>query len=92
VLDPAATGNGYASEAVRELLRLCFEGLGLRRVTANVFADNEASCRLAQGVGMRRELYAVQGLLHRDLGWVDGVGYAVLSEEWTARHQARIPG
>ena len=26
VLDPAHTGNGYATEAVRELLRHCFEG------------------------------------------------------------------
>jgi RimJ/RimL family protein N-acetyltransferase len=41
VLDPDHTGRGYAQEAVRELIRLCFEDLGLRRVTANCFADNE---------------------------------------------------
>lgn len=88
-LDPAAAGRGYATEAVREVLRLCFEDLGLRRVTANAFAANEASCRLAERVGMRREVHAVADSLHRDLGWIDGVGYALLEEEWRAGRGAR---
>ncbi len=83
-LDPAFGGRGYASEAVREVLRVCFEGLGLRRVTANAFAANVASIRLMERVGMRRELYTVADSLHRDLGWVDGVGYALLAQEWAA--------
>ncbi|WP_432537980.1 GNAT family N-acetyltransferase [Kineococcus arenarius] len=83
-LDPAVGGHGYASEAVREVLRVCFEDLQLRRVTANAFAANEASCRLAERVGMRREVYTVADSLHRELGWVDGVGYALLAHEWTA--------
>ena len=60
VLHPDHAGHGYATEAVRELLRLCFEELGLRRVTANCFADNTASWRLMERVGMRRETYAVR--------------------------------
>lgn len=84
-LDPAVGRRGYAAEAVREVLRCCFEDLHLRRVTANAFAANEASCRLAERVGMRRELHAVRDSLHRDLGWLDGVGYALLAEEWAAR-------
>jgi RimJ/RimL family protein N-acetyltransferase len=81
-LAPAATGRGFATEAVREALRTCFSDLGLRRVTANAFAGNEASCRLAERVGMRRESYCVGESLHRDLGWVDSVGYALLASEW----------
>jgi RimJ/RimL family protein N-acetyltransferase len=46
VLDPACTGHGYATEAVRELLRYCFQDLGVHRVTANCFLDNDTSCRL----------------------------------------------
>lgn len=84
-LDPAVGGRGFMSEAVGEVLRMCFVDLGLRRVTANAFAANEASCRLAERVGMRREVHAVRDSLHRDLGWLDGVGYALLAEEWTAR-------
>ena len=83
-LDPAYGGRGLATEAVEGLLRICFEDLGLRRVTAGCFADNEPSWRLMERVGMRRELHAVAESLHRDLGWVDGYGYALLAEEWRA--------
>jgi RimJ/RimL family protein N-acetyltransferase len=82
VLDPARGGRGYAAEAVRELIRICFEDLGLRRVTANCFADNEASWRLMERVGMRREIHTVQESLHRSGRWLDGLGYALLAEEW----------
>jgi RimJ/RimL family protein N-acetyltransferase len=81
-LDPAHTGRGYATEAVGELLRLCFEDLGLRRVTANCFADNEPSWRLMERVGMRREVHTVRESLHRSGEWLDGMGYALLAEEW----------
>jgi RimJ/RimL family protein N-acetyltransferase len=82
VLDPASTGHGYATEAVRELLRYCFQDLGVRRVTANCFLDNDTSWRLMERVGMRRELHAVCESLHRSGQWLDTVGYAVLDDEW----------
>jgi RimJ/RimL family protein N-acetyltransferase len=81
-LDPAYSGRGYATEAVRELVRTCFDDLGLRRVLAQCFADNEPSWRLMERLGMRREEYAVRDSLHRRLGWRDGVRYALLAEEW----------
>ena len=84
-LDPALGGHGYATEAVAELVRACFEELGLRRVLANCFADNTASWRLMERLGMRRELVTVRESLHRELGWVDGLGYALLAEEWRER-------
>jgi RimJ/RimL family protein N-acetyltransferase len=83
VLDPTYTGHGYATEAVRELLRYCFQDLGLRRVTANCFLDNDTSRRLMERVGMRRELHAVRESLHRSGQWLDTVGYAILEEEWS---------
>jgi RimJ/RimL family protein N-acetyltransferase len=83
-LAPQHQGHGYATEAVRALLRVCFEDLGLRRVVANAFAANEPSWRLMERLGMRREGVGVRDSLHRDLGWVDGVVYALLAEEWRA--------
>jgi RimJ/RimL family protein N-acetyltransferase len=83
ILDPAHTGHGYATEAVRELLRYCFEDLGVRRVSANCFLDNEASLRLMERVGMRRELHAIRDSLHRSGQWLDTVGYAILKDEWS---------
>jgi RimJ/RimL family protein N-acetyltransferase len=86
VLDPDHTGHGYATEAVRELLRHCFEDLGVRRVTANCFLGNDTSWRLMERVGMRREVHAVRESLHRSGRWLDTVGYAILEEEWAARY------
>jgi RimJ/RimL family protein N-acetyltransferase len=83
--DPAHQGEGYATEAVRELLRICFEDLGVRRVVALAFADNAPSLRVMEKVGMRRESLMVRESLHRQLGWVDGVSYALLADEWVSR-------
>jgi RimJ/RimL family protein N-acetyltransferase len=86
VLHPDRAGHGYATEAVRELIRLCFEDLGLRRVTANCFAANQGSWRLMERVGMRRELHTVRESLHRSGEWLDGLGYALLADEWRGAH------
>jgi RimJ/RimL family protein N-acetyltransferase len=82
VIDPSYAGRGLATEAARALLRICFEELGLRRVTANCFAANTASWRLMEKLGMRRELHTVRESLHRSGEWLDGYGYALLAEEW----------
>ena len=84
VLDPAYVGHGYATEAVRELLRFSFEDLGVRRAVANCFLGNEASWRLMERLGMRREVHAVAGSLHRSGQWLDIVGYALLADEWSS--------
>lgn len=84
-IDPAEEGNGYATEAVRELIRIAFDELGLRRVIANCFADNTASWRLMERVGMRREVYAVKESLHRSGEWLDGMSYGLLADEWSGQ-------
>jgi RimJ/RimL family protein N-acetyltransferase len=82
VLHPEHAGRGYATEAVRAVIRLCFEDLRLRRVTANCFADNVESWRLMERVGMRREVHTIRESLHRSGEWLDGMGYALLADEW----------
>ena len=84
VFDPARSGHGYATEAVREALRYCFDELGVRRVTAGCFLGNETSWRLMERVGMRREVNAVRDALHRSGQWLDSAGYALLADEWRA--------
>jgi RimJ/RimL family protein N-acetyltransferase len=84
LVDPAYGGRGLATEAAGEVLRICFEELGLRRVTAAAFAENAASVRVMEKIGMRIEGRGVREALHRDHGWVDGVSAAVLADEWRA--------
>ncbi|MFJ6533643.1 GNAT family N-acetyltransferase [Microbacterium sp. NPDC091662] len=86
VLDPAHTGHGYATEAIRAVIDVCFGRLGLRRVHAGCFADNEPSWRLMERLGMRREEFSRKTALHRSGVWLDGMNYGLLAEEWpTAR-------
>jgi len=84
-LDPAFGGQGYATEAVRALIGLSFGPLGLRRLHADCFYDNEPSWRLMERLGMRRETHSVKESLHYTKGWLDGLSYALLAEEWNAR-------
>ncbi|MGO4295331.1 GNAT family N-acetyltransferase [Glutamicibacter sp. MCAF14] len=81
--DPAYGGKGYATEAIRAAIGLCFGPLGLRRVTAECFAANEPSWNLMERVGMRKEFYGRKDSLHRNGEWMDSMAYALLAEEWT---------
>lgn len=90
--DPAHAGRGYATEAGRELLRLCFDELGVHRVTAACFADNAPSWRVLERLGMRRESVQLRSALHRSGGWLDGYGYAILAEEWAGREARPADG
>lgn len=83
VLDPDHTGRGYATEAIRAVIDVCFGPLGLRRVHAGCFADNEPSWRLMERLGMRREEFSRKTALHRSGEWLDGLNYGILAEEWT---------
>lgn len=84
VLHPAYSGNGYATEAARALLRLAFEHLQLHRVIARVDARNDASLRLAARLGMRREAHLVRNEWFKG-EWSDEVDLALLEEEWAER-------
>lgn len=84
IFDPAYGGRGFAAEAVAAVVAHAFERLGVRRITAGCFADNLASVRLLEKLGMRREQHGVGDSWHAELGWVDGCTYALLAEDWHA--------
>ncbi len=65
-IDPALWGQGYAPEAAREMLRFAFGALNAHRVMAFCHADNQASVRVMEKLGMRCE-----GRL-REVRWLDG--------------------
>jgi RimJ/RimL family protein N-acetyltransferase len=82
VIAPGHQGQGYATEAARAALEICFGHLGLRRVSAGCFVENEASWRIMEKLGMRREYHSRRDGLHRTRGWLDGFEYALLADDW----------
>lgn len=81
---PRSHGQGYASEAATELLRLGFETYGLRRIIGRCDARNEASAALMERLGMRREAFLVDNELVK--GVLSGeYDYAMLAAEWRER-------
>ena len=54
-MDPVFQGRGYATEAVRALIDYAFDALGAETVRAFASAENLASIRVAEKVGLRLE-------------------------------------
>lgn len=52
---PGGQGKGYATDAVRTLIRFAFDTLDANSVVARVRADNEPSRRVVESVGFARE-------------------------------------
>ena len=75
-------GQGLVTEAVTAAITYGFESLGLSRIYAYADVENEASWRVMEKLGMKRE-----GVLHRHRlirgEYVDDVFNAILREEWT---------
>jgi ribosomal-protein-alanine N-acetyltransferase len=81
---PAYWGRGYATEAAEAMMRFGFEALGLHRIWAHTVAENAASQRVMEKLGMRCEgrLRETQWYKGR---WWDTVVYGILEEEWRDR-------
>jgi RimJ/RimL family protein N-acetyltransferase len=73
--------HGYASEAARRVVNWGFQYLGLNRIYAQHFADNPASGRVMQKIGMQYEGTLRQPFIR--LGEArDSVCYGILKDEW----------
>jgi RimJ/RimL family protein N-acetyltransferase len=83
IFNPDFQRCGYATEAVRALLRLGFEALDLHRIYARCDPRNCRSYALMERVGMRREAHFHEHVLVRG-AWDDEYVYAVLADELVA--------
>ena len=81
VFNPAFQGQGYATEAAREMLRLGFETCKFHRMIACCDARNTASMRVMERLGMRREAHYVENEFIKG-EWTDELIYAMLEREW----------
>ncbi len=85
---PAVVGLGYATEAARALLALAFDTYGFHRAYASIDAQNLASVRVAQRIGMRLEATLVENAKRpSDGAWGTEVIYALLASEHAARRR-----
>lgn len=85
VFHPGFSGRGYATEASHALLHLAFDHLGLHRVLARVDARNDASLRLGDRLGMRREALLLSNEWFKG-AWSDEIDFALLEDEWARQH------
>ena len=88
VINPAYRGRGFATEAVRRVLRFGFDVMGLHRAEARYILGNDASRRVMEKAGMtfegvRRESMLIKGS-YRDIGVC-----AVLAKEFRAAEPMR---
>ena len=77
------TGKGYATEAVRLVLKFAFADLKLHRIEANVQPRNLASIRLLERCGFKKEGFSEKYL---KIGgrWRDHERWAIIRENWKA--------
>lgn len=80
-LSRAYWNQGLMTEALVEVLRYCFEELGIHRIEAQHELENPASGRVMEKVGMRKE-GTLRGRLYNKGRYVDVVLYAMLREDW----------
>lgn len=79
-LRPDLWGRGLAGEAAALAIGWGFRSLGLRRIEAAIDPRNAASRRLLQRLGFAAEAVAV------DAATCDQERYALLAQDWLARH------
>ncbi|MBZ9637347.1 GNAT family N-acetyltransferase [Clostridium sp. FP1] len=88
VFNPIYYGQGYATEACREILDYGFQQLNARRIVAMCNPENIASWKLLERLNMRREGHLRKNIFFkcdekREPIWSDTYEYAVLADDLT---------
>lgn len=78
---PEYWGKGYATEAVRTVLKFGFTALKLHRMEAGCAVGNIASIRVLEKVGMQMEAQR-RKVLPLQQGWSDNYEFAILERDY----------
>jgi len=81
IIHPEASGQGFATEAARAFISMAFGEWRLHRVFAQLDPRNEASGRLCERLGMRKEAHLREESWFKG-EWGDLAIYAVLARDW----------
>jgi len=82
--NPDVYGQGFATEAARELVRFAFAEVGMRRLVAELDPRNAPSAALCVRLGMRLEGLFVEDMFYKG-EWGDTAWYGLLASEWASR-------
>jgi RimJ/RimL family protein N-acetyltransferase len=85
-LAPEYWGRGYATEAALTMVDFGFRELGLHRISSWCIADNAASARALERVGLRLEGRLRENEYFKGRWW-DTLLYGLLESEWRALAQ-----
>jgi RimJ/RimL family protein N-acetyltransferase len=85
IFHPDYQGQGYATEAALMMLRIGFDELDLHRIAGRCGAENAASARLMERLGMRQEAHFRENEFVKGK-WDDELVFAMLAREW-AEHR-----
>jgi aminoglycoside 6'-N-acetyltransferase len=80
-LAPEAQGHGYATEGVGAVVRYLVEDRGKHKLCADCDTRNDASWRLLERIGFRREGELRESFRDED-GWASEFLYGLLAEDW----------
>ena len=80
-LNKSEHGNGYAIEALKEIISYMFTKLNKHRIITSIDPDNTKSVALVERLGFRKEAHFIKSLWWKG-EWVDDLVYAMLKEEW----------
>ena len=80
ILDPAASGHGFATEAAIAVLNVAFDHYGLHRVFAQMDSRNTASANLARRIGMREEAHLRKDWWSKG-EWTDTLIFGMLASD-----------
>ena len=83
-LSPSVQGNGYATEAIGELLRYLFEDRVKHKVCADCDTRNRGSWRLLERLGFDREGTLRESYREGPV-WADDYLYGLLARDWRGR-------
>lgn len=84
MIAPDEWGNGYATDALRELCAYAFAEQRVAKVVARAYETNEASCRVLEKAGFVRE-GCLRGEAFVQGERVDVYRYGLLESEWEGR-------
>jgi RimJ/RimL family protein N-acetyltransferase len=81
-LDSNYWGKGYGSKILKKIIQFSFFDLGLHRLEAHIFPQNEASIRLFEKFGFKKEGICKDYVQNLEEKWQDVIQYSLLYDEF----------